>query len=98
MRSYIRRSPLALLPAASFAVFLVFAHIDRVAIACAEPQSDLNQGTQRWYGAGSSTDRVPAKASYPPAPGRHGYRRRTDVAREAVRSMRPAEIARQQAI
>src|SRR5262245_9075345 len=52
MRSYIRRSPLALLPAVSFIVLIVFALKDRVAIACAEPQSALNQVTQRWYRTG----------------------------------------------
>jgi hypothetical protein len=49
MKSYIRISPLALLPAVSFAVFTVFVLIDRVAIACADPQSALNRVTQRWY-------------------------------------------------
>src|SRR5215475_12377743 len=49
MRSYIRRSPLALLPAVSFIVLIVFALKDRVAIACADPQSALNQVTQRRY-------------------------------------------------
>src|SRR5262245_23438655 len=98
MRSYIRRSPLALLPAALLAVFIVFALIDRVAIACADPQSALNQGAQRWHGAGSGSDRVPSEASSPPAPGRYRSRRRTGLAREAATSMGPAEIARQQAV
>src|SRR5262245_5398661 len=98
MRSYIRRSPLALLPAVSFAVLIVFALKDRVAIACADSQSALNQVTQRWSGAGSGSDRVPSEASYPPAPGRYRSRRRTGLAREAVTSMGPAEIARQQPV
>src|SRR5262247_3179872 len=98
MRSYIRRSPLALLPAVSLIVLIVFALKDRVAIACADPQSALNQVTQRWYGAGSGSDRVPSEASYPPAPGRYRARRRTGFARGAATSMGPAEIARQQAV
>src|SRR5215470_9126190 len=98
MKSYIRRSPLALLPTASLAVFIVFALIDRVAIACADPQSALNQGAQRWYGAGSGSDRVPSEASSSSAPGRYRSRRRTDLARGAAMSMGPAKIARQQAI
>src|SRR6266542_4595494 len=98
MRSYIRRSPLALLPAVSFAVLIVFALKDRVAIACADPQSALNQVTQRSCGTGSGSDRVPSEASCPRTHGRYRYRYRTDLAREAATSMGPAEIARQQAV
>src|SRR5262245_66449565 len=93
MRSYIRRSPLALLPAVSFAVFIVFAPIDRVAIARADPQSALNQVMQPRYGTGSASDRVPSEASYPPAPGRYRSRYRTDLAREAATSMGQAGLA-----
>ena len=91
MKSYIRRSPLALLLAASFAVFIVFALIDRVAIACADPQTALNQGARRWYGAGSDSDLVPSETSFPSAPGRSRYR--ADLARGAGASIRPAEVA-----
>jgi Surface antigen variable number repeat len=98
MRSYIRRSPLALLPAVSLAVFIGFALKDRVAIACANPQSALNQVTQRRYDTGHGGDRVPSEASYPPAPGRYRSRYRTDLAREAATSMGLAKVARQQPV
>src|SRR5215813_6376108 len=98
MRSYIRRSPLALLPAVSLIVLIVFALKDRVAIACADPQSALNQVTQRWYGAGSGSDRAPEDRTLPMEPGRYRSRYRTGLAREAATSMGLAEIATQQAI
>src|SRR5688572_10840202 len=98
MKSYIRRLPPALLLAVSFVVFIVFALIDRVAIASADTQSALNQGAQRWYSTGSGSDRVPSEATSPSAPGRYRSRYRTDFAREAATSMGPAEIARQQAV
>src|SRR5262245_61523794 len=52
MNSYIRRSPLAFLTAVSFAVFIIFALIDRVAIVCADPQSVLYQGARNRYRTG----------------------------------------------
>jgi Surface antigen variable number repeat len=93
MKSYIRRLPQALLLAASFAVFIVFALMDRVAIACADPQTALTQGARRLYGAGSDGDRVTSEASFPSAPGRYRSRYRTDLARGAGASIRPAEVA-----
>jgi len=93
MNSYIRKSPLAFLPAVSLVVFIVFALIDRVAIASADTQSALNQGAQRWYSIWSGSDRVSSEATSPSAPGRYRSRDRSDLARGSGSSIRPAVTA-----
>jgi hypothetical protein len=93
MKNYIRRLPPALLLAVSFVVFIVFALIDRVAIARVDPQTALNQGARHWRGAVSGSDRVPSEASFPSAYGRYRSLRRTDLARWAGASIGPAEVA-----
>src|SRR5262245_42761745 len=93
MNSYIRRSPLAFLTAVSFAVFIIFALIDRVAIVCADPQSVLYQGARNRYGTGSGSDRAPAEKTLPMEPGRYRSRYRTGFARGAGASIRPAVTA-----
>src|SRR5262245_40109918 len=93
MRNYIRRLPPALLPAATLALFIVFALIDRAAIACADPRIALNQSARRWYGTGSDSDRAPTERALSMEPGRYRSRYRTDLARGDGASIRPAEVA-----
>src|SRR5262249_5129704 len=96
MRNYIPKSPLTLSLAASFVVFIVFALIDGVATACADPQTALNRGMQRWDGTGS--DRAPTERTLPMEPGRYRSRYRTHSARAGAASTGPATATQQQAI
>src|SRR5262245_65143169 len=98
MRNHILRSPLALLQAASLAVFIVFVFIGRVAIACADPQIALNQGAQDWYGTGSGSDRAPTERALSMEPGRYRSRYGAGLARGAGAAIRAAKIARLQAV
>src|SRR5215813_1907689 len=87
MRSYIRRSPLALLPAVSFAVFVVFAFSERFAtVYTVGADLRICPGSGSHTTTGADTQVWP----YDDSP--------IALGREAATSMGPAEIARQQAV
>src|SRR5262249_45689385 len=103
MRSYIRRSPLALLPVVSFAVFIVFALSERFATAytvgadlrvCPGPGSHATPGADLRICPGSGSHTTTGADTqvwpYDDSP--------IALGREAATSMGPAEIARQQAV
>src|SRR5215475_11435062 len=87
MRSYIRRTPLALLPALSFIVFIVFALSERFATAYT---AGADLGVCPGSGSRAITGADTQVCPYDDSP--------TALGRGAATSMGLAEIARQQAI